>query len=125
MRLLTPGFVERWRDRILNIHPSLLPAFKGLHVHEQALAAGVRLSGCTVHIVRPELDAGPIVAQAAVPVLDGDTADSLAARILTAEHRLYPLALRLFAEGRVKVEGDRARISGGAAAAEPLLNPAS
>ena len=99
MRLFTAGFVARWPDRILNIHPSLLPAFKGLHVQEQALAAGVRISGCTVHVVRAAMDAGPIVAQAAVPVLEGDSADSLAERILAADHRLYPLALRLCVVG--------------------------
>jgi len=124
MRLFSAGFVERWRDRILNIHPSLLPAFKGLHVQEQALAAGVRITGCTVHVVRPEMDAGPIVAQAAVPVLDGDTPDSLAERILAAEHRLYPLALRLFAEGRARVEGDRVVIAGAGAPGPMLLSPA-
>lgn len=123
MRLLTAGFVERWHDRILNIHPSLLPAFRGLHVHQRALDAGVRFSGCTVHIVRPEMDDGPIVAQAAVPVDAADTADSLAGRILEAEHRLYPLALRLFAEGRAAVEGTKVRISGGGAPGESLLNP--
>ena len=124
MRLFSAGFVERWRDRILNIHPSLLPAFKGLHVQEQALAAGVRITGCTVHVVRPEMDAGPIVAQAAVPVLDGDTPDSLAERILAADHRLYPLALRLFAEGRARIEGDRVVIAGAGAPGPMLLSPA-
>ena len=107
MRLLTAGFVERWRDRLLNIHPSLLPAFRGLNTHERALAAGVQLHGCTVHFVRPELDDGPIVMQAAVPVLPGDTAESLAARVLAQEHRLYPAALRLVAGGAVRVEGER------------------
>ena len=123
MRLLTAGFAERWRDRILNIHPSLLPAFKGLHVHEQVLAAGARFTGCTVHVVRPEMDAGPIIAQAAVPVAPDDTADSLAARVLAAEHRLYPLALRLVAEGRAIVEGDLVRLERVAAAETSLLNP--
>ncbi|WP_051881624.1 phosphoribosylglycinamide formyltransferase [Parvularcula oceani] len=99
MRVLTAGFVEGWRGRILNIHPSLLPAFRGLHVHRQALEAGVKLSGCTVHVVTPELDDGPIIGQAAVPVLPGDDEDSLAARTLKAEHRLYPAALRRFLEG--------------------------
>src|SRR5690606_18368473 len=112
MRLLTPGFVERWRDRVINIHPSLLPAFKGLHSHERALAAGVRLSGCTVHFVRAEMDDGPIIVQAAVPVLPGDDAARLAARVLAVEHRAYPLALRLVAEGRVRVEGDVVAIDG-------------
>ncbi len=107
MRLMTPEFVERWRDRMLNIHPSLLPAFKGLDTHARALAAGVKLTGCTVHIVRPEVDSGPIIAQAAVPVLDGDTAHSLGARVLEAEHLLYPRALSLFASGAITVSGER------------------
>ena len=106
MRILTDGFVEKWRDRQLNIHPSLLPAFKGLHVHQRALDAGVKITGCTVHFVRPEMDEGPIVAQAAVPVLPGDTAETLAARILEAEHKLYPLALKLVVEGRARVVGE-------------------
>jgi len=112
MRLLTPGFIARWADRIINIHPSLLPAFRGLRAHEQALAAGVKLAGCTVHIVRPEVDSGPIIAQAAVPVLDGDDAASLAARVLEAEHKIYPLALKLIAEQRVRIVGDTAFIDG-------------
>ncbi len=107
MRLLTAGFVEHWRDRLLNVHPSLLPAFRGLNTHERALAAGVRLHGCTVHVVRPELDDGPIVMQAAVPVLSGDTAASLAARVLEQEHRIYPAALRLMAEGAARIQGER------------------
>jgi phosphoribosylglycinamide formyltransferase 1 len=107
MRLMTPAFVERWRDRMLNIHPSLLPALPGLDTHERALAAGVKLTGCTVHVVRAEMDCGPIVAQAAVPVLDGDTAESLAARVLEAEHKLYPHALALFASGRVHIAGEK------------------
>jgi phosphoribosylglycinamide formyltransferase 1 len=106
MRLHTEGFVRRWWNRHLNIHPSLLPAFKGLHTHARVLEEGVKISGCTVHFVRPELDCGPIVAQAAVPVLPGDTPDSLAARVLEAEHRLYPHALRLVASGAVRVEGE-------------------
>jgi len=107
MRLLTPDFVEAWRDRQLNIHPSLLPAFKGLHTHERALTAGVKVSGCTVHFVRPEMDEGPIIGQTAVPVEEGDTPDSLAARVLAAEHALYPRCLRLVAEGRVRVRSGR------------------
>jgi len=99
MRLMTAGFVEKWRGRMLNIHPTLLPAFKGLNAQAQALAAGVKIAGCTVHFVEPEMDSGPIVAQAAVPVIEGDTPDSLAARILAAEHKLYPHALRLVASG--------------------------
>jgi phosphoribosylglycinamide formyltransferase 1 len=100
MRLLTPAFVSRWSGRMLNIHPALLPSFKGLHTHERALAAGVRIHGATVHYVVPEVDAGPIIAQAAVPVLDDDTPDTLAARVLAAELRLYPLALSLVAGGK-------------------------
>lgn len=123
MRLLSAGFIARWHDRIINIHPSLLPAFRGLNAHAQALAAGVKISGCTVHVVRMEVDAGPIVAQAAVPVLPGDTPDTLAARVLVAEHRLYPLALRLFAEGRVRIEGERAVVDGVADAGLTLVNP--
>ena len=106
MRLLTAPFVEAWRDRMLNIHPSLLPAFPGLDTHARALAAGVRFAGCTVHVVRPEMDAGPIVAQACVPVLPDDDAERLGARVLAAEHRLYPHALALFARGAARVEGD-------------------
>lgn len=114
MRLLSTGFIARWHDRIVNIHPSLLPAFRGLNAHAQALAAGVKISGCTVHVVRPEVDSGPIIAQAAVPVLPDDTPDTLASRVLAAEHRLYPLALRLFAEGRGRIEGERTMVDGGA-----------
>ena len=100
MRLLTPWLVERWAGRMLNIHPSLLPAFPGLHTHERALAAGCRLHGCTAHLVTAGMDEGPILAQAAVPVLPGDTADALAARVLVQEHRLYPAALAEFITGR-------------------------
>jgi len=107
MRKMTAGFVEGWRDAMINIHPSLLPSYKGLHTHARALEDGVKLAGCTVHFVRPELDSGPIIAQVAVPVLDGDTEDSLAGRILEAEHRLYPHALALVASGAAAVEGDR------------------
>ena len=106
MRLVTAGFVAHWRDRLINIHPSLLPLFPGLDTHARALAAGVKLHGCTVHFVRTEMDSGPIIGQAAVPVLPGDTADTLAARVLEAEHRLYPHCLRLVAEGRITVRGD-------------------
>jgi phosphoribosylglycinamide formyltransferase-1 len=108
LRLHTEGFVERWRNRHLNIHPSLLPAFKGLDAHQRVIEAGAKLSGCTVHVVRAEMDAGPIVAQAAVPVLAHDTPDTLAARVLQAEHRLYPHALALIASGAVRIEGERA-----------------
>lgn len=123
MRLLTPGFVESWRDRILNIHPSLLPAYKGLRVHERMIADGVRFAGCTVHIVRPEMDTGPIVVQAVVPVAGDDTAESLAARILPLEHKAYPLALRLLASGRARIEGDRVVITGATANDSYLINP--
>jgi phosphoribosylglycinamide formyltransferase 1 len=128
MRLLTAGFVERWRDRLINIHPSLLPAFKGLDTHARAIEAGVRFTGCTVHFVRPAMDEGPIVLQAVVPILEGDCDHTLADRVLVAEHRSYPLALRLIAEGRARVEGERVAISGSSltaptASPEPLLNP--
>jgi phosphoribosylglycinamide formyltransferase-1 len=108
MRLFTQNFVERWRGRMLNIHPALLPQFKGLHTHRRALAAGVREHGATVHFVVPEMDAGPVVAQQAVPVLESDTEDSLAERVLAVEHRLYPQALRLVAEGRVSAAAEPA-----------------
>lgn len=122
MRLLTKGFVEGWNGRMINIHPSLLPSFKGLHTHERAIEAGVKLHGCTVHLVTPELDDGPILVQAAVPVLSGDTADVLGARVLEQEHRAYPLALRLLAEGKVTVAGPRAVVAapGGGALINPL-----
>lgn len=107
MRMLTGGFVDRWRDRHLNIHPSLLPAFPGLDTHQRAIDANVQIAGCTVHFIRLEMDSGPIVAQAAVPVMPNDTADTLAARVLEAEHKLYPHALKLVASGAVRVEGDR------------------
>lgn len=110
MRLLTPEFVGQWHDRILNIHPALLPSFKGLDTHRRALAAGVKLHGATVHFVVPDMDAGPIVAQGAVPVHDDDTPDTLAARVIGVEHRLYPLALRLVAEGRVRVKDGRCAV---------------
>ena len=106
MRLHSEGFVRHWWNRHLNIHPSLLPAFKGLRTHARVLEEGAQLTGCTVHFVRPELDSGPIVAQAEVPVLDGDTPESLAVRVLAAEHRLYPHALRLVASGAVRVEDE-------------------
>jgi len=106
MRVLSSEFVEAWRERMLNIHPSLLPLFPGLNTHERALDAGVRIHGATVHYVRPEVDSGPIIAQGAVPVLPTDTPETLAARVLKIEHRLYPLALRLVASGRVSVVGD-------------------
>lgn len=111
MRLLTADFVSRWQTRMINIHPSLLPSFKGLDTHARALAAGVKIHGCSVHYVRAEMDSGPIIAQAAVPVAPDDSADSLAARVLAAEHRLYPLALRLVASGRTTCDGEKVTIS--------------
>lgn len=125
MRLLTPSFVSHWQDRLINIHPSLLPSYKGLDTHERALADGVRFTGCTVHFVRAEMDAGPIIVQAAVPVQGDDDADSLAARVLTAEHRCYPLALRLIAEGRVTIENERVLIDGAVAPDSIRTNPDS
>ena len=128
MRVLTPGFVHRWEGRLVNIHPSLLPAFPGLDTHARALAAGARLHGCTVHLVSAGVDEGPILAQAAVPVLDADTAETLAARVLEQEHLLYPAALAWLASGRVRVENGRARVVGeearrGVALANPLPEP--
>ncbi len=114
MRLLTPLLVGAWRGRMLNIHPSLLPAFPGLHTHARAIAAGVKLHGCTVHLVTEQMDEGPILAQAAVPVLEGDTADTLADRVLAQEHLIYPAALAAFASGRA---------TGPAPAGAALLNP--
>jgi len=123
MRLVTETFVERWRDRLINIHPSLLPAFRGLDTHRRALEAGVRLHGCTVHFVRVAMDDGPIIVQAAVPVLAGDNEETLAKRVLAAEHRCYPLALKLVAEGRVRVEHERALIDGAPEQEAALFNP--
>jgi len=112
MRLLGPVLLRAFHNRILNIHPSLLPAFPGLHAVRQALTAGVRVAGCTVHVVDEGTDTGPILIQAAVPVLDSDTEETLAARILVQEHRCYPRAIALWAEGRVQIEGRRVRITG-------------
>ena len=123
MRLLTAGFVGRWTDRLINVHPSLLPAYRGLDTHARALADGVRLTGCTVHFVRPEMDRGPIVVQAAVPVHADDDAGRLAARVLEAEHLCYPLAVRLIAEGRVAVRDGRVRIDGAPWGDGVLMNP--
>ena len=124
MRLLTARFVESWRDRLINIHPSLLPAFKGLDTHARVLEAGVRFTGCTVHYVRPAMDEGPIIVQAVVPVLPDDDAHSLAARVLAVEHHCYPLALKLIAEGRTQVVDERVVIEGVAPLDIPtLVNP--
>ena len=123
MRMLSETFLERWAGRVVNIHPSLLPAFKGLEVHERVLASGVRISGCTVHYVVPEMDAGPIIAQAAVPVAASDTESSLGARVLRAEHQIYPLAVRLIAEGRARCEAGVVRITGSDGIGDSLFNP--
>jgi phosphoribosylglycinamide formyltransferase-1 len=123
MRVLDGAFVEAWSDRIVNIHPSLLPAFPGLHPQSQALAAGVRFTGCTVHFVRREVDAGPIISQAVVPTHPDDDEASLAARILGVEHRLYPITVRLIAEGRVRVVADKVEIEGWRAPKIALQNP--
>jgi phosphoribosylglycinamide formyltransferase 1 len=123
MRIMSPWFPQRWKDRMINIHPSLLPAFPGLHVQRQALQAGVRISGCTVHFVIPDLDAGPIIAQAAVPVLAEDTEETLSARILRQEHRLYPLVVRWFAEGRIATTEGRVTVEGLPPGATLLFSP--
>ena len=123
MRLLTPWFVSRWHGRMINIHPALLPSFKGLDTHARALAAGVKLHGASVHFVVPDMDSGPIIAQGAVAVRDDDTADTLAARVLAVEHTIYPMALRLVAEGRVHVEDGHCRIDGACASDQVLVAP--
>jgi phosphoribosylglycinamide formyltransferase-1 len=124
MRLFTADFVQRWYGKMLNIHPSLLPSFPGLDPHGQALNAGVKISGATVHFVIPKTDAGPIVMQGAVPVRDDDTVETLSARILEVEHRIYPEALRLLAGGRLKLEGERCRIADSAGCDQTLISPA-
>jgi phosphoribosylglycinamide formyltransferase 1 len=123
MRLLTDGFVGRWHDRLINIHPSLLPAFRGLHAHERVLAYGARFSGCTVHFVRPAMDDGPIIVQAVVPVHADDDADRLAARVLAEEHRIYPLAVRLIADGRTRIVDERVVIATARPPGGALINP--
>ena len=123
MRVLTPTFVDRWRDRLVNIHPSLLPAFPGLDTHRRAIEAGVRFAGCTVHFVRAEVDQGPMIVQAAVAVRPGDDAASLAARVLEAEHVCYPRALRLIAEERARVRAETVEIDGAAAPGGVWINP--
>jgi len=112
MRVFTSAFVKEWQGRMINVHPSLLPAFKGLDTHVRALDAGAKVHGCSVHFVVPELDSGPIIMQAAVPVLEGDDEEELAMRVLAAEHRIYPAALKLLAEGRLTIEGERVVVSG-------------
>lgn len=123
MRVLNPSFVNRWRDRILNIHPSLLPAFRGLHTHERVLDAGVRFTGCTVHIVRPEMDDGPIIIQAVVPITPKDTPGALAAKVLEFEHKIYPEALSMMAQGRARVSGNLVYVKGKKIKAKGLINP--
>lgn len=123
MRILTADFVRHYEGRLFNIHPSLLPSFPGLHTHQRALEEGVRIHGCTVHFVTAELDHGPVVIQAAVPVLDGDDEDSLSARVLRQEHRIYPQAVRWFAEGRLRLENGRVRVSGEMAESAALVVP--
>lgn len=124
MRLLTPAFTEKWAGRLVNIHPSLLPLFKGLDTHARALQAGMRIHGCTVHFVTAAMDDGPIIAQAAVPILPGDGEEALANRVLAVEHKLYPLALRLVAEGKARMEDGQAVLSG-VGAEGSLLSPGS
>ncbi len=123
MRLLTPSFVGQWQNRMLNVHPALLPAFKGLDTHKRALEAGAKLHGATVHFVVPEMDAGPIVLQGQVAVEPADTEESLSKRVLAVEHRIYPLALKLLAEGRLRVENGRCRIAGDIPTGDGLLTP--
>jgi phosphoribosylglycinamide formyltransferase 1 len=123
MRLFTAGFVQRWHGRMLNIHPSLLPSFPGLDPHGQALRAGVKISGATVHFVIPETDAGPIVMQGAVAVRDDDTAETLSARILEIEHRIYPDALRLVASGKARLEGDICKTEACGSPDDSLISP--
>ncbi len=124
MKIVTPILIGAYADRMMNIHPSLLPSFPGLEVQQKALDWGVKVAGCTVHFVTDKVDEGPIIIQAVVPVLDGDTAETLSARILAQEHRIYPKAVQLFAEGRLTVEGRRVRITGGPdESKEALLNP--
>jgi phosphoribosylglycinamide formyltransferase 1 len=123
MRLLTPWFVNRWEGRMINIHPALLPAFKGLDTHQRALAAGVKIHGASVHFVVPDMDGGPIIAQGAIGVREDDTAATLAARVLAIEHRIYPAALALLAAGRIEIADGRCRIEGAAGTAGPLIVP--
>ena len=123
MRILTEGFIKRFKNRIMNIHPSLLPAFPGVDTHRRALQEGVRIHGCTVHFVTPDLDHGPIVVQAAVPVLPGDDEERLAARVLEQEHRIYPEAIRWYLEGRLKLDGNLVTVSAGRSAPAAMVCP--
>ena len=121
MRILTPEFCAHYENRLINIHPSILPSFTGLHTHERALEAGCRVAGCTIHFVTPELDCGPIISQGIVPILDGDTADDVAARVLAVEHQLFPQAVADFVAGRLKIEGNRVLNAQRNAAGQSLL----
>ena len=123
MRMLTPGFVDEWRGRLVNIHPSLLPSFRGLNVQERTLDSGVKIAGCTVHFVSAEMDGGPIVGQAAVPVLPGDTVERLSDRILEQEHKLYPACLRLVIEGRARISGAVVQYDAQIECVGSLINP--
>ena len=123
MRILSDKFIDHWQDRMINIHPSLLPSFKGLDVQQRAIDAGVRFSGCTVHFVRRDMDTGPIIVQAAVPVLGNDDAGTLAARILEQEHKIYPLAVKLIAQGRTTIKNERVLIDGAIAPGGVPINP--
>jgi phosphoribosylglycinamide formyltransferase-1 len=123
MRLLTPWFVRRWQERMINIHPALLPSFKGLDTHARAIATGVKIHGATVHFVVPEMDSGPIIAQGAVPVFDDDTPDTLGRRVLAVEHKIYPLALRLVADGRARIIEGRVLLTGADGHPRELLAP--
>ena len=123
MRILSEGFVRHYEGRLMNIHPSLLPSFPGLHTHQRALDEGVRIHGCTVHFVTPTLDHGPVIIQAAVPVLDSDNEASLAARVLRQEHRVYPQAVRWFAEGKLALDNGRVRLAAGLAESSALISP--
>ncbi len=123
MRILSEGFVRHYEGRLMNIHPSLLPSFPGLHTHQRALDEGVRIHGCTVHFVTPTLDHGPVIIQAAVPVLDSDNEASLAARVLRQEHRVYLQAVRWFAEGKLALDNGRVRLAAGLAESSALISP--
>jgi phosphoribosylglycinamide formyltransferase-1 len=125
MRLLSADFCRQWEGRLMNVHPALLPAFKGLDTHRRALASGVKIHGATVHFVTPEMDGGPIIAQAAVPVFDSDTEEALAERVLAQEHRIYPLALDLVASGAVQIDHGRTRCGSAAVAGQALISPAT
>ena len=125
MRLITDGFVETWYNKMINIHPSLLPAYKGLDTHTRVLRDGYRITGCTVHFVRSAMDSGPVIVQAAVPVVNGDTTETLAERVLGVEHKIYPQALELVAKGLVRVAGEETQFSGQDLPQPALISPAS